>query len=267
MTLRLDQVCFTYPAPPRGVRRVLDRVSLEVGADSSGITAVVGPNGAGKSTLLRLMLGLIRPASGSVRWDDTDCHRLSPLRRAQRGAYIAQQPYISAGFSVREVVALGRFAVGHNDDAAFRAMDRLDVLDRRDDPFWTLSAGQQQRVSIARAIAQLDPLGRPATDGRVLLADEPFSALDPSHAATVGRVFRESARSGISVVVVLHDLTAAARLADRVVMLDAAGTVAADGPPSEVLSPDRLRRVFGVDFESLTGAGGPVVVRAESAQT
>lgn len=164
MTLRLDQVSFSYPAHPRGVRRVLHRVSLEVGTQPAGITAVVGPNGAGKSTLLRLMLGLIRPGSGSVRWGATDAYRLTPLERARRAAYIAQQPYISAGFSVREVVALGRFAVGPNDDAAFRAMDRLDVLDRRDDPFWTLSAGQQQRVSIARAIAQLDPAGNPAAE-------------------------------------------------------------------------------------------------------
>lgn len=263
MTLRLNQITFTYPAHPRGFRRVLHRVSLELGTRPAGITAVVGPNGAGKSTLLRLMLGLLRPASGSVRWGDTDAHRLTPFQRAQRAAYIAQQPYISAGFSVREVVALGRFAVGPSDDAAFRAMDRLDVLDRRDDPFWTLSAGQQQRVSIARAIAQLDPVGRPDSDMRVLLADEPFSALDPAHAATVCRVFRESAACGIHVVAVLHDLTAAARLADRAVMLDSAGSVAADGPPGEVLSPDRLRQVFGVDFESFIGAGGPVVVRAE----
>ncbi len=272
MSLRLESVCFAYPAPVGPARRVLDTVSLDLAAHPPGVTAVVGPNGAGKSTLLRLMLGVLRPTTGRVLLGETDAHRAPPLARARQIAYIAQEPLVSAALSVREVVALGRFASRPNDDAVFRAMDRLDILDRRDDPFATLSAGQRQRAAIARALAQLDlasprraDVEKPPTAGRVLLADEPLSALDPAHAAAVCDVLRESAAAGVHVVVVLHDLTAAARVADRVLMLDATGKPAALGPTPEVLRPDRLKAVFGVGFEVLEAASGRVVVPAASA--
>ncbi len=259
MTIRLDEACFTYPAPHARLvhaRPVLDRISTEV---HPGITAVIGPNGAGKSTLLRLMLGLLKPTSGKVLWGEVEAHRVPASQRSARAAYIAQSPKVSAAFTVREVVALGRYSVGPSDDAVFRAMDRVDILDRRDDAFATLSAGQQQRASIARALAQLDPSGRAPRDGRTLFADEPFNALDPAHVETVSTVFRDTAASGVSIVLVLHDLTAAARLADRVLMLDSAGRVAADGPTSQVLEPERLKEVFAVNFEVMQGAGGKVV--------
>lgn len=267
MTLCVDQVSFAYPAPIGPPRRVLDSVSLDLTSQPPGITAVIGPNGAGKSTLLRLMLGVLRPASGRVTLSGTDAHRVPPADRARSLAYIAQEPMVSAALSVREVVALGRFAIAPDDNAVFRAMDRLDILDRRDDPFATLSAGQRQRASIARALAQLDPAARasPPPGTRVLLADEPLSALDPSHALTACAALREAAASGIHVIVVLHDLTAAARIADRVLMLDAAGKVAACGPASDVLTPERLKAVFAVGFEVLEGTGGRVVAPTGSA--
>ncbi len=265
--LRVREVCFSY-GPDAGRRRVLDGVTMDV---SEGVTAVIGPNGSGKSTLLRLMLGLLRPASGEVAWETSKgivpAHRLGAAGLARRCAYIPQRAEVSSAFTVREVAALGRFALSASDEAVFRALDRMDVLDRRDDPYAHLSAGQQQRVVAARALAQLDPgnarAGPGALGGKVLLADEPFSALDPAHAELMAGALRETARAGAGVVVVLHDLTTA----DRVLLLDPSGNVAAHGGVGEAMTPEILRRVFGVGFERLEGSGGVVFARAASRPT
>ncbi|MFM9957068.1 MAG: ABC transporter ATP-binding protein [Phycisphaerales bacterium] len=275
--LRVREVSFSYPGHSATPRRVLEGVSLEV---SSGVTAVIGPNGSGKSTLLRLMLGVLRPSFGEVLWGDSPtsrgagagagvaAHRLGAAGLARRCAYIPQRGDVSAAFTVREVVGLGRFALTPSDEAVFRALDRMDVLDRRDEPFAHLSAGQQQRVVAARALAQLDPgKGKPgpgSLGGKVLLADEPFSALDPAHVEVMVSALRESASLGAGVVVVLHDLTTAARMADRVLVLDSSGKVAALGTPDEAMSSETLKRVFGVGFERLQGSGGVVIARGGS---
>ncbi len=258
MTLKAQSAAFSYSPH----KRVLDTVSFEPGP---GITCVIGPNGAGKSTLLRLLLGVLRPTGGSVTLDGRPVHRFGAAARAARVAYIPQRPEVSAAFTARQCVELGRFALGPAQDAVNRAMEKADILDQRHEMFAQLSAGQQQRVALARALAQLDPAGRQRPDPRYLLADEPMSAMDPAHVQRCERVLRELGASGVRVVLVLHDLTVAARLASSALVLSDRGRVLAHGPVADALSNDNLRAAFGVPFERLGSGRSTAVVPVPAA--
>ncbi|MCC6659824.1 MAG: ABC transporter ATP-binding protein [Phycisphaerales bacterium] len=243
MTLRAEAVDFAY-----GDRRVLRAVSAEAAPGS--LTVLAGPNGCGKSTLLRLLLGLLRPGAGRITVDGMDVHRLPARARARRIAYIAQRPTLAFPFTVRQVVGMGRFteSAGPRVD---RVLASVGLADRAGDAFGVLSAGQQQRASLGRALAQIDGVPAP-----VLLADEPVSAMDPRHAMETLASLRSVAHAGATVVVVLHDLSLAARFADCAVLLRGDGTLAGTGPAQSVLAPAVLGPVFGVAFERLAGPEG-----------
>lgn len=223
------------------------------------VTAVLGPNGSGKSTLLRCLLGLLRPREGAVRLAGDDVHAMREPERAARIAYVPQRPSAALGFTVADVAALGcgvRTPGRTAHAAAAEALRLVDLADRAADPFAELSQGQQQRAVLARALAQLSVAGRASPRPLVLLADEPTSALDPRHAVAALDLLRARAREGHVVVVVLHDLSAALRAADRVLLLSERGEVAAAGPPSQALDPGTLARVFGIGFARLAGSDG-----------
>jgi iron complex transport system ATP-binding protein len=223
-------------------------VALEPGA----VTALIGPNGAGKSTLLRLLVGVLRPTSGSVTLDGADLAAMGHKERARRIAYIPQKTSIAFAYSVRQYVSLGRYSASMGDDAqsVSRALERMSLQPRAEDPLPELSAGQQQRAAFARALAQLDQA--PAPQGtRALLADEPVAAMDPLHCQHAMQVLRDQADLGIAVGVVLHDMSLALRWCNRALLLSADGRVAAQGPTREVLAPGVLDRVFGVRFVRL----------------
>lgn len=233
-------------------------VGISLGVGAARIVAIVGPNGAGKSTLLRLMAGLLTPTSGRVTLEggsepkarvERDVGAIDPADRARHIAYVAQRSSIAFGFPARQVVEMGLHAIGRDDRATDDAIGMMDVSGFADRPFNTLSAGQQQRVSMARAIAQLTGRDGRARSPRFLLADEPLAALDPRHVAQTLRVFRSLAETGIGVVVVLHDLSAARWIADDAVLLDEGGTVRDAGPAERVLTPRGLEPAFGIGFD------------------
>jgi iron complex transport system ATP-binding protein len=194
--------------------------------------------------------------------------RLSHRERARRLAYIPQRTSLAFSFTVRQYVALGVYALGSQarEEDVQRAMERADIADRAEEPLPVLSAGQQQRATLARALVQLE---RRTAEGDLppplgLLADEPVSAMDPRHALHTMGLLRDLAAAGLTVAVVLHDLTLAARFCDRALLIDAGGHIAADGPTAEALDPGILAEVFEVDFERLRGDGGPVLVAGVS---
>ncbi|MGQ0628213.1 MAG: ABC transporter ATP-binding protein [Phycisphaerales bacterium] len=238
-------------------------VLREVNAAFQGgtLTAVIGPNGCGKSTLLRVLLGAVAPRGGRVTIGGAAVASLSGAARAERLAFIAQRPEVWAAFTVREVVGFGRYALGLSALAVEAALGRMDLRRCEADPVATLSEGQRQRVALARVLAQFHHKGEPGRV-RAVLADEPFAAMDPRHALHALGVLRELAESATAVVVVMHDLNLARRHADRVLMIDGEGRVAAHGPAAEVLTPARLERVFETVFDdgqpslmARTGAG------------
>lgn len=236
----------------RGARWVLREVSLEVVPGE--LIALVGPNGAGKSTLLRILAGELAPHTGAVHLDGRPLAAIPPREQAHLRAVLPQRPQLGAAFLVEEVVALGRHAargtcpLSQDEAAIVGALARVDALHLRGRSYLELSGGEQQRVQIARVLAQIAaPI---AGGGRYLLLDEPSASLDPSQAGALLEQLRRFAADGVGVAIVLHDLHAAARFSDRVALLAEGATIAA-GPVAEVLAPGPLARAFGVDFDVL----------------
>jgi iron complex transport system ATP-binding protein len=237
-----------------GQKTILSDVSLmiEVGT----VTAIVGPNGAGKSTLLSCLAGLRTPSAGSVMLDDAVLSEMKPRDRARRLAFLPQTPEVAWSVEARTLVELGRTpfigARGQTveDGAAVdRAMAAANVGEFEHRIVDTLSGGERARVLIARAVA-----GEPEW----LLADEPLTGLDPAHQLDAAALFRRLADSGVGVVVTLHDLSMALRMADRIIVL-AEGGVMADEPPATALRPEVLKRAYGVEATLTEGPGGPLI--------
>ncbi|MEO0482599.1 MAG: ABC transporter ATP-binding protein [Planctomycetota bacterium] len=274
MAVRFQNVCAGY----RRGEPVLREASgvFQAGA----FTAVLGPNGSGKSTLLRTLVGALRPMTGSASLETEGAEAMdlfsAPARaRARRVAFVPQAGGPIFDYTAREVVRLGRFtARGRDDDRAVdAALEQVGLSHVARRPYPSLSIGQRQRVNVARALAQLRlPIGDPPTDelaGKALLADEPVAAMDPKAAADTLGLLRELARAGAAVAVVLHDLSAAARYADRALILSQEGRVVVEGRAEEVLgfeptaaNDDPLEAVFGVAFERGEVGGARVVLPA-----
>lgn len=226
----------------RSGRALVDRLNLEVQAGE--FIGIVGPNGAGKSTLLRLLAGLLAPDAGLVRLKGRALGGWPRRERARQLAYLPQTPVSSWSLTAAEVVALGRephrpmlAALSAADRAAIaRAADRCDVTGLLDRDIGTLSGGEAMRVHLARTLA---------TEAPVLLADEPAAGLDPQHQLSLLALLARQARSGSTVLAVLHDLTLAARFCDRLALLDG-GRLAAVGLPADVLTDKALATIFGI---------------------
>ena len=238
-----------------GGKPVVDGVSATF--DSGTVTAILGPNGAGKSTLLKGLAGLRRPQAGQVALDHDDVIAMAPRARARRIGVLPQTQEVAWAVEARILVGLGRTPfIGSSglslEDAAAidRAMAAAGVVELADRDVTTLSGGERGRVLIARALA-----GEPEW----LLADEPLTGLDPGHQLDAGDLFRKMAHDqGRGVVVTLHDLSLAARIADRIIVM-AAGQVLADGPPGQALSPAVMEAAYGVRAQVTAGAGGALI--------
>ena len=226
----------------RGGRRVLEGFSLA--ALSSSISALAGPNGAGKSTALKALAGLL-PSHGSLQLFGQELRAMSRRERAHKLAYVPQQSLLQTGIAVREVVRQGRYA--HDPvwpgrrpvhPAVEQAMLATDVHALKDRHWNELSGGEQRRVLLARALA---------TEAPIILLDEPTSALDVGHALQFMQLLRALADRGRCIVVVLHDLDQVSRYADHSVLLHHGRTVAA-GPTREVISPEHVHAVYGVEL-------------------
>ncbi|MBT3150209.1 ABC transporter ATP-binding protein [Streptomyces sp. CHD11] len=213
------------------------------------VTALVGPNGSGKSTLLRTVARLQRPRSAALTIDaGTDALALSPREFSRRVALLLQGRPTPSGLSVRDVVEFGRYPHrgrwGGTDPGGRAAVDRAlaltGVTELAERGAEHLSGGQLQRVWLAGCLAQ---------ETGVLLLDEPTTYLDLRYQVELLDLVRDLAEEhGIAVGVVLHDLDQAAAVADRIVLL-ASGRVVAEGPPEDVLTPERLTEVYGIRIE------------------
>lgn len=236
-----------------GGRRVLYEVSL--GVVPGEVLIILGPNGAGKSTLLRIFSGEMEADTGSVMIDDIALRDLSPAALARRRSLMPQQASLSFPFLVRDVVAMGRApfrsdGTHHDDETAIAwgmAATEVTLLARR--PYTRLSGGEQQRVQLARVLAQSwRPRG--TTTPRYLLLDEPTASLDLAHQHATLHLARDLALDGAGVVAVVHDLNLAALYADRVAVMSN-GSLVALGRPDDVLIPDMIARVFGLEVRRI----------------
>ena len=224
---------------------ILNGVDLEV--PEGEMMAPVGPNGTGKSTLLRTLAGLLPIPSGRVLVAGRDLVKLSPLERARTLAMVGQQEETPADLRVAEVVALGLLphrppwsGGGRKErNAVAEALEQVSMTAYANRGFHQLSGGEQRRVLLARGLAQRTEL---------LLLDEPTNHLDIRHQHALLRMVRGLGRT---VIAAIHDLDMAATYFDHIVVLNDGG-VAADGKPSEVLTPELVGDVFGMAASMVT---------------
>ena len=256
MTLAADDLTFAY----RRGRPAVRGVSLDI---PPGVrTALVGPNGAGKSTLCALLVGALVARKGRVTLAGRPLVRTPRHLRAGLLSYMNGAASFGAPLTASHVIALSRRCRPDDPGVIDTVTERLGLGPLMGSPVTELSAGQAQRVSLARAVAQVWD-----AEGAVLIADEPTSAMDPRFAQRSLDVLSELSSRGVGVLAAMHDLTAAARFASHAVVMADGGTVAHAGPAGEVLTPAHLRGVFGVDFASGQTAGGPVVTTVPDGHT
>lgn len=244
-----------------GTRRALIDISFELPPGS--ILAVIGPNGAGKTTLVRAITGAVPPQGGQILVQGRNMHQLSAPERARQIAVVPQARQLPPAFSAWETVLLGRTphlnwlgqTSARDEEIVRQAMQRTSTLELAERPVGELSGGEQQRILLARALAQAAP---------ILLMDEPTAHLDLQFQFGLLEEVRTLARhDNLAVLVVLHDLNLVARYADRIALL-VDGHVRALGPTNDVLTEAILSEAYHVPLEVLhAGKGGlPYVIPA-----
>lgn len=235
---------FNARATLQGVE-ILKGVTFEV--TGGKMVGLIGPNGAGKTTVVRALLGLQALTSGSALINGRPTSDMTTRERALSVSYLPQSRKLAWPIGVREAVALGRFAQGgalgklsiQDAKAVDEALARCDLEDFARRSVASLSGGELARVHIARALAARAP---------ALIADEPIAALDPRHGFDVLGLLRDQARAGTAVLVVLHDLSLAARFCDEIIMLNH-GKLMVHDTPRRAMTPQTLASVFGIETD------------------
>ena len=241
--LTADRVSFSYRA---NAPRVVDEVSLSIAPGD--LTGILGPNGSGKTTLLKMLAGTLTPSAGTIAFDGRPLRDWKRRHLARRIALVPQDTHAPFDFTVLDIVLMGRFPhlgtfalEGPADLAIARqALAATGTSAFEERPFATLSGGEKQRVVIAGALAQSPEL---------LLLDEPTASLDLGHQLDVQQLLAGLNRDrGVTMVLSTHDLNLAAGLCRRLILLRG-GRVIAQGPTEDVLTPETVRALYGVDAD------------------
>ncbi len=250
--LTVSQARFAY-----GDRIALRDVSIDIGETT--LIALAGANGSGKSTLLKLMARVVAPQSGDVRFLGKSLREWNAKAYAQQTGYLPQEPESSFPMTALDVVVTGRapfltrFGFETEDDyrEAANALAMCDASHLADRYLDEMSGGERKRVFLARVLA-----GHP----KLILLDEPLSALDVAHTQQFSRLLREIVdRTRATVIFASHDLNWAAAYSDRIVVMND-GAIAADLRPAELMKPDIVRRYFGFEADAVDVNGRPWLI-------
>lgn len=254
MRLQIKDLSFSY-----GNAQILKDISMEL--DSSTVLGIVGPNGAGKSTLIRCIDRILVPQHGTVLLDGQEMGQMSSMEIAKKIGYVPQSISNTFPATVFDTVLMGRrphlgWRSSEEDiDTVLEVLTMLKIryLAMRD--FNEISGGQQQKVLIARALAQ---------DAEILLLDEPTSNLDIRHQLEVMEILTKLVKKkGLSVMMAIHDLNLASRYSDRIIMLNGGGIRDA-GDPVSVLTAENIQSVYGAEVIVKHEAGKPYVIPIRS---
>ncbi len=250
--LTIDDLTFAYNTTQASA---LDRVSFEINAGT--ITTILGPNGAGKTTLLHLLLGLRKPASGSILLEDLPLHEYSRRNLSQWMGLVPQSEHVSFEYTVLEYVLLGRAPYlgplelpGDGDIVIARdALQKTGIAFLEHRPIPALSGGELQLVLLSRALAQ---------QPRILLLDEPTSHLDLANRNITLRILDQLRKEGTTILFTTHDPEAALIVADTIVLMNK-GRVLAAGGFEETFTSEKLTQTYGVPVEVVRTDGIQVV--------
>jgi iron complex transport system ATP-binding protein len=251
--IALREVSFRYS---QSNTSALDRVTVDIPAGA--ITALLGPNGSGKSTLLHLILGLLHPEQGSIQLMGQSLSKYGRRDMSRLLGLVPQDEYIPFDLSVLEYVLLGRAPYldllerpnSFDRELSFESLVAAGVASLQRRPVPSLSGGERQLVTVARALAQ-----QPA----ILLLDEPTSHLDLANARRILHVLCSLRAAGKTIVLTTHDPNAAAAVADFIILLRG-GRVLSSGPTDLTLTAEHLSTTYGVDIEVLQAKGRPWVL-------
>ena len=248
----LNHVSFGYNA----LTPVLRDVSFTM--DQPGLYCIIGPNGVGKSTLVKCINKLLEPTEGDITIDGRSIKDMTIKELAEYVAFVPANSYDCFSMPVIDTILIGRHnkqkwrTTAKDLNIVHKAMDMLDLESLAMHGFNELSAGQHQRVALARGLVQETP---------ILILDEPTANLDVKHQVYVAEMLRDLAiRSGITVIMICHDLNIAARYAHQIIVMAPPGVVDCVGTPDEVITEDVIRRIYGIDCAIVTFEDSPHVI-------
>lgn len=250
MEIKIDDVEFGYTSTP-----VLKDVKLDI--DGAQLVSILGPNGVGKSTLIHCINNILTPTSGAVMVNDVD---VTSFKLKELAKIIGYVPYASSDsfpLTVIDTVLMGRHphsnwkSTEKDLNIVYETLEMLGIEDLAMRPFNELSAGQHQKVMLARGFAQ---------EPQVLLLDEPTSNLDIRHQMEVTMLLKDmSVKKGILVIMISHDINIAAKYSDKIIMLSE-GTIFVAGKPNDVITEENIRSVYHVDSKIIEDEGRPHVI-------
>jgi iron complex transport system ATP-binding protein len=242
MTLRIRNLSFRLKK-----RTLIEKIDLDF---QPGILyGILGPNGSGKSTLLKTITGLWHPTEGELYWENKNLLQFSQQEKSRTLTLVPQTPPLYFDFEVHQMVAMGRYSHGCRTPEALEKVDKAlrlaDAWHLRHQMVSQLSGGEKQRVYIARALA---------TEAPILLLDEPTTYLDLRHQLEIWHLLKDLSKKEKVVITAVHDLNAAKRYCDELVILHK-GRCKATGSHDTCMTPEILQDVFGVeeDCEGLSG--------------
>ncbi|MFW6109414.1 MAG: ABC transporter ATP-binding protein [archaeon] len=248
--IKIKDMCFGYSSA-----RILDRVSIDI--HRSSFVSVVGPNGAGKSTLIKCINKILTPESGQIYVGDHDLQQMKRMEVARNLAYVPQGSNRVFPTTVFETVLMGRrphlgwFSNEKDKEKVWEVLEEMGLEDLALSSFDELSGGQQQKILIARALAQ---------DTGVILLDEPTSSLDIWHQLDVmENVKRLVNEKNVTALMAIHDLNLASKYSDQILMMKE-GKIVAMGEPASVLTCKNIEDVYGVEAHVHTHARTPYVI-------
>ena len=259
MKLEVKELCGGY-----GAKLVLDGIDFEV--EPGSVVSLLGANGCGKSTLLKMIGRILSPKSGTILLDGKSIRQFDTAELARRMAILPQLHHAPGDLTVAELVSCGRFPhkkgmpglTQHDREMIEDALKMTRMDSMRDRPVGTLSGGERQRAWIAMTLAQ---------EPKLLLLDEPTTFLDICCQFEIAELIRKLNRErGITVLMILHDLNLAAGCSDRLIMLKDR-KIFCSGTPADVLTPENLRAVFGIESKIIPMDNGiPYCIAVGSAR-